>query len=165
MIREIDPDSREEIELVAKRMRLTLIDVLGDEKGTALYTMQWLIDRVRWHLAPERRAKIYLAETQDGIAGQAIARIENDDSGNPYGYFSTIYIEPQSRRQGIARILMDQVEEWFIEQKVPKVTYNTAVHHVRLKKIFELRGYKVTLEESEMVQLTKHLDQSSFINK
>lgn len=59
-IREIDPILINEIELVATRMRQTLVEVLGPEKGTALYTMEWLLERVRWHL--------------DNV---------------PYGYFST----------------------------------------------------------------------------
>ena len=51
-IREIDPTSKEEISLVASRMRETLIEVLGEERGTALYSMDWLRNRVLWHLDP-----------------------------------------------------------------------------------------------------------------
>lgn len=49
-IRALDPGSEAEIDLVAQRMRRTLIDVEGEETGTALYTMEWLRDQVRFHL-------------------------------------------------------------------------------------------------------------------
>ena len=39
LIRALNPTSAEEIELVAARMRLTLIEVLGEEAGRSLYSM------------------------------------------------------------------------------------------------------------------------------
>ena len=39
---QINPHSTDEIELVAARMRQTLIEVLGEEEGTALSSMDWL---------------------------------------------------------------------------------------------------------------------------
>ena len=45
-IRAIDPQSRAEVELVASRMRQTLVEVLGEEVGGNMYTMDWLgVDR------------------------------------------------------------------------------------------------------------------------
>jgi hypothetical protein len=38
-IREINPESKDEISLVAQRMRQTLVEVLGDEKAASLYSM------------------------------------------------------------------------------------------------------------------------------
>src|SRR5437762_9348922 len=51
-IRPVDPTSESELELAARRMRLTLNEVLGEEAGTALYSMEWLRQRVLWHLNP-----------------------------------------------------------------------------------------------------------------
>ena len=45
-IRQINPSSSSEIELVAKRMRDTLMEVAGAERGEAMYSMEWLIERV-----------------------------------------------------------------------------------------------------------------------
>lgn len=158
-IREINRDSDKEIALVALRMRQTLIEVLGEEKGTALYSMEWLLDRVRWHLDPaQTRAKIYLVETGHGeISAHAIARVERDESDAEYGYFSTVFVEPNSRNKGLAKSLLQHVEFWFKEIKMPKVIYNTAGTHTKLLKLFESHGYQVTHRESEMVQLTKLL--------
>lgn len=99
--REINSESHDEIALVASRMRQTLVEVLGEEKGTALYSMDWLLNRVRWHLDPNQTiGKIFLVEDNGTrILGQAIARIEYDENKAEFGYFSTVFVEPGSRFQ------------------------------------------------------------------
>jgi ribosomal protein S18 acetylase RimI-like enzyme len=156
-IRELNPDSESEILLVAQRMRETLIEVLGEEKGTAFYTMEWLVDRVRWHLdSSQTAAKIFLIEGyQQQIIGHAIARIETDSEGSSFGYFSTIFIEGNSRKQGLAQALIETVEAWLMSMKMPKIVYNTAKNHFALIRLFERNGFKIAHEESEMVQLVK----------
>ncbi|OYZ13502.1 MAG: hypothetical protein B7Y39_17470 [Bdellovibrio sp. 28-41-41] len=157
-IREIDPNSIEEISLVANRMRQTLVEVLGEEKGTALYSMEWLLERVRWHLDSEQTsAKIFLIEEYSKIVGHAIARIEKDGCTSAYGYFSTIFVEPKSRNKGVANSLVLHVETWLKQMKIPKIVYNTAENHLKLIRLFERNGFKITAKDKEMVQLTKLL--------
>lgn len=158
-IRRIDPQSESEVGLVARRMRQTLVEVLGEEKGGSMYTMEWLIHRVWWHLDPENtNGRVFLQENQDGdIIGHAIARI---DHGSSVGYFSTIFVEPSSRRLGLATGMMKHVENWFAENRVPKIIYNTADNHTALIGLFSSQGYKITHAESAMVQLAKILERS-----
>ena len=157
--RDIDPKSEAEIHLVAQRMRQTLVEVLGEEKGGSMYTMDWLIDRVRWHLDPKNtNGRVFLSENQSGqITGHAIARIDN---GTTFGYFSTIFVEPHSRRNGIATGLMKHVEDWFSENTILKIIYNTADNHVALIGLFQSHGYEITHAEFAMIQLTKILPAS-----
>lgn len=158
-IREIDLHSELEINLVAQRMRQTLVEVLGEEKGGSMYTMDWLIDRVRWHLDPKNTdGRVFLSENPDGkIIGQAIARVDHESS---FGYFSTIFVEPSSRRRGIAADLIKHVEDWFSKKGMPKIIYNTAENHLAVIGLFKSHGYHITHSESEMVQLTKFLHRS-----
>ena len=158
-IRELDPASGDEIALVAARMRQTLVEVLGEQKGTALYSMEWLVERVRWHLdAEQTTAKVYLIEESDGrISAHAIARIERDEGGRAYGYFSTVFVEPEARKQGRASTLIRHVETWLTRMGMPKVTYNTAADHQKLIGLFEQHGYRITHRTEAMVQLTKEL--------
>ncbi|MEQ1936174.1 MAG: hypothetical protein ABL962_20145, partial [Fimbriimonadaceae bacterium] len=83
-IRPLNPNSIEEIELVAKRMRLTLMEVISVEEGEKMYTMDWLIERVKFHLDPTLcDGQVFLAEADDGtILGHTIVRIESGE-----GYF------------------------------------------------------------------------------
>jgi ribosomal protein S18 acetylase RimI-like enzyme len=156
-IREINPDSESEISLVANRMRQTLVEVLGEQKGTELYSMTWLLDRVRWHLDPNQTtAKIFLSEDLNGaVIGHAFARIEADTQGSHYGYFSSIFVAPEFRNKGIANALILHVNSWLAEMKMSKVVYNTAVNHSKLIRLFERHGFKITHTEGEMIQLTK----------
>jgi GNAT superfamily N-acetyltransferase len=158
-IRPLDPASSHEIELVAARMKQTLVEVLGEEEGTALYSMEWLVQRVRWHLDPlQTTATIYLAEAADGhIAAHAIARIEHEGDGERYGYFSTVFVEPASRNKGVARALIARVESWLRSMNMPRVVYNTAGHHAPMIRLLERHGFRITHRAAEMVQLTKLL--------
>lgn len=162
-IRPIDAASAEEVELVAARMRQTLVEVLGPEKGTALYSMEWLVERVRWHLDPQQTtARIYVAESVDGdITAHAIARIEHELDGRAYGYFSTIFVVPGSRNKGLASKLIAQVESWLRSMNMQKIVYNTAAHHAPLIRLFERHGFRISHREAEMVQLTKVLQERS----
>lgn len=160
-IRELSSDSETEILLVGQRMRKTLIDVLGEEKGCALYTVEALIDRVRWHLdTAKRNGRVYLSQDELGnITGQTLARVETDETGTEFGRFSMVYVEPEFRRRGIAAQLISTVEHWFQDLGMPKIIYNTGETNQRVIDLFCRRGYRVTYwnREGEMVQLTKTL--------
>ena len=66
-IRELAPSAEHEINLVAERMRDTLIEVEGLEVGGNLYSIDWLRARVKWHLDPATAlAKVFLAVWADG---------------------------------------------------------------------------------------------------
>jgi GNAT superfamily N-acetyltransferase len=155
-IRAIDPLSAFEVELVAQRMLQTLVEVLGEEEGSSMYSMDWLIHRVRWHLNPlHTNGRVFLLEDPIGtITGHAIARI---DHGSSFGYFATIFIETSSRRKGAASRLINHVEDWFLQFNMTKVHYNTAVDHVAVLNLFKSHGYDITHVEADMVQLTKCL--------
>lgn len=161
IIREINPESQQEISLVALRMRQTLVEVLGEDKGTSMYSIDWLKDRVLWHLDPKlTTAKIFLIEDVNGnILGHAIARIEQDHNAKPYGYFSTIFVEPNSRSKGMADRLVLHVEEWLKQMNMPKIIYNTADNHTKIIRLFNRHGFQITYHhaENKMVQLTKVL--------
>lgn len=120
-LRPINPTSDAEINLVAQRMRLTLIEVEGEAVGTALYPLDWLRERVRWHLDPARaRAQVCLAIDPAGdIVGHMIVRVEADDDGGRFGLFSTTYVRPESRQNGVASALLLHGEQWMCALGLP----------------------------------------------
>ena len=158
-IRDLNQSSTDELELVAKRMQLTLIEVLGEEKGKSMYSMEWLVQRVLFHLSDQTTGKVLVCEDSKGeICGHAIGRLEHDASSDAYGFFSTIFVDSKSRRSGFATALMDALESWFRTLGVKRVVYNTAESNTKLIKLFECDGYAITLRQSEMVELTKVFD-------
>ena len=157
-IREIDASSAEEIALVAGRMRRTLIEVLGEERGVSMYTMEWLEDRVRFHLDPSRcMGCVLLAEATDGkIAGHAIIREESVD-GRKIGLFSTFWVEPEYRRRAIATGLLESGERWMRERCLTVAATNTSDANEKLIRLMRRQGYHIALKTDEMVHLTKPL--------
>jgi hypothetical protein len=101
-LRTITLDDTAAIDLIAQRMRATLVEVEGEEAGGGMYSMDWLRDRVRWHL-DGRAAEVVVAEDPAGaIVGHTIYRIEADADDAPFGLVSTTYVVPQARRRRVA---------------------------------------------------------------
>lgn len=147
-IRELDPTAENEIALVAQRMRDTLIEVEGPEAGTALYSMEWLVQRVRWHLdSANTCAKIFLAQDEDGqILGHTIVRREYDDQGLAYGLFSTTYVIPVARKAGVAQELLLSGECWMQTLALPaSATWTSSTNH-KLIHLYRKHGYAQTMQ-------------------
>lgn len=161
-VRPVDPASEAELELVARRMRLTLQEVLGEEAGAALYSMEWLRQRVLWHLDPAScTGQVFLAEAADGaIAGHTIVRIDADDAGAPIGVFSTTYVAPEARRRGVASLLLLTGEAWLIEHGMATAVTVTSAANVRLIRLYQKHGYAVTDRRGDMVKLGRALRSS-----
>lgn len=154
-VRLLDPTREDEIHLVAARMRATLVDVLGEARGAAMYDLPWLVDRVRFHLAPDRR--VWLAVADDGeVVGHAIARVEVEDDV-PHAWFSTIYVAPDARRHGHGAALMAVVEAWARSRGLDRVRYATAIGNDRLLRLFIRDGYVRLRDSDEMTLLEKRL--------
>ncbi len=147
-IREINPLADDEIELVAQRMRATLIEVEGPEAGVALCSMDWLRDRVRWHLDRDSvTAKVFLAVLPNGdIIGHTIVRRELDQAGNAFGLFSTTYVIPTARRGGIADVLLSAGERWMREQSFGSAATWTSSTNLKLIRLYARHGYSQTAQ-------------------
>jgi GNAT superfamily N-acetyltransferase len=147
-IRPLDPASDKEIEWVARGMRRTLIEVEGEATGTALYTMEWLRQRVRWHLDPAKcRAQVLVAQglaaqgERGELAGYTLVREEIDEHGRRFGLFSTTFVEPACRRAGLAARLLQAGEQWMIAQALPESATWTSASNAKLIGLYRRHGY------------------------
>ena len=82
-------------------------------------------------------------------------RVEATQEQPPFGLFSTTFVVPERRRDGIAMRLIEVGEEWLQEQGMTRFVTDTSVSNVKLIRLFEQRGYAITLEMDEMVRLSK----------
>ena len=157
-IRTINPiDS--EIELIASRMRQTLIEVLGEEKGKEMYSMPEVIERVRWHLDPEKVcAHVFVAEDDAGKnVGHTIVRVDDDGEGNPIGLFATTYIIPEVRRKGLAVRLIEEGERWMKGQDMAYAATYTDEDNEKLQQLYLQQGYVISPMPKGFVKLSKSL--------
>ena len=158
-VREIESGSNAEIQLVATRMRQTLIEVLGEAAGGSMYTMDWLIRRVEWHLDPAAcTGQVFLAlNGEDQIAGHTIVRLDVDFEEKPTGLFSTTYVDPEFRGKGLARALIAKGENWMIERGMNKAVTYTDPGNAPLLKLFESQGYRIIETRGEFAVVVKNL--------
>ena len=163
----LDPAQKDHVELVADRMRETLIEVLGEERGRDMYSMEWLRERVRWHMDPEQcTGQVILAkdrhrekgdESHDHVFGHTIVRVERDKSGQHYGLFSTTFVIPLLRRIGLASRLLDAGEKWMRDQELERAVTDTSKTNAKVIQLFKDRGYSVELRTEEMLRLSKDI--------
>lgn len=167
-LRDLDPASAAELDLVAHRMRATLVEVEGYERGFHMYTLDWLRDRVRWHLDPAQvTARVVLAGERDAEpVGHTIIRLEravDGDAAGAFGLISTTYVLPERRRHGVAAALLVEAERWFRTQGAYAAGTWTSSTNAALIGLYERHGYAITesgpndLTGTTMVKLTKRL--------
>ena len=167
-IREINAESVAEISLVAERMRKTLIEVEGETVGTALYSLEWLRERVRWHLeTDECTGAVFLAVRNDGqILGHTIVRVESNAPDAPdvrFGLFATTYVDPSVRRQAVAGNLLLHGEHWMKQHGLDESATWTSSTNSKLIQLYAKHGYRVTqnhvhdVTSTLMVRLTRNL--------
>ncbi len=136
-------DDERLIARVAEGMRATLIEVEGEAKGTALYTMDWLRERVRWHLVHPCASVLLLRSlSDDSLAGYSIVRREQNGS-EVFGLVSTTYVWPRWRRQGLAQRLLEAGEAWMCEQQLQRACTWTSESNLPLIALYTRRGYAV----------------------
>ena len=147
-LRVLQPGAEADIDRVAQGMRRTLVEVEGEAVGIALYTMDWLRDRVRFHLDPAlSTAQVFLAvvpapgDGAERIVGHTIVRVESNEDGRRFGLFSTTYIDPSARRAGIADRLLERGEAWMREHALPEAATWTSATNARLIALYAKRGY------------------------
>lgn len=129
------------IDLVARRMRATLVEVEGEDAGGGMYSMDWLRERVRWHL-DGRAAEVVIAVDAAGeILGHTIYRVESDAAGRPLGLISTTYVVPEARRLGVAQQLLSRAEAWFRERGLPASCTWTSATNIPLIALYARNGY------------------------
>jgi GNAT superfamily N-acetyltransferase len=146
-VRTVATDESATIDIIADRMRLTLVEVLDGARADAMFRRNELVDRVRWHLErsdPDRRAEVFVAEEESGnIVGHTMVRVESDPSvgSEPVGLFATTYVDPGSRRSGIASALLSAGEGWMRDEGMTTAMTFTDPANAPLLALYARHGY------------------------
>ena len=125
-----------------------------------MYSMDWLIERVKFHLNPENciGAILVAEDAGQGIVGHTILRVENDEELGRFGLFSTFYVVPEYRNIGIASRFIEAGEEWMADNGMDTFRTFTATDNERLHRLMRRHGYEIEIEKGEMVSLCKTVD-------
>ena len=161
-IRALDASAPAELEWVAQGMRATLIEVEGELVGPSIHSLDWLRERVRWHLQ-HPCAAVWLATWDGAIVGHSIVRREGEGA-QQFGLVSTTYVLPTARRRGIALRLLAHDEAWMRTQGLVESRTWTGAFNQALIALYERQGYRIAeraIHEgtgSPMVCLARRLD-------
>ncbi len=158
-LRLLSREETEAISLVAARMRLTLMEVVGEEEGAAMYSLEWLVDRVHFHLDPARSTGVVFVVENDtsAILGHTIVRVEPEGTGGRVGLFSTTYVDPAARRLGIADQLLEAGEQWIRAQGLAAAITHTTAKNEKLIRLYQKHGYRIVEEAPPFVRLWRPL--------
>lgn len=100
---------------------------LGETEDMARMAMQLFPDRDEDIVFSDlllaltgRSSAVYLAEADGTPIGFALCRLHHEDvkgtDSTPVGYLEAIYVQPEYRRQGIGRKLLQESEKWAREK-------------------------------------------------
>ena len=127
------------------------------------YSLQWLEDRLRWHLDPTLScAQVLVATSGSEIVGHTIFRIEPPIS-NPFGLISTTYVLPSARKNGWAAKFLQHAHAWFVSKGARFSGTWTSATNQPLISLYQKCGYSVVehgpndLTGTPMVKLGLHL--------
>lgn len=155
----VAPEDDVSVELIARRMRLTLVEVLDEERADAMFEHDGLVERVRWHLdrvTPDRQAEVFMASVDGEMVGHTMVRVDVVD-GEELGLFATIYVTPPARRWGVASALVQAGEAWMVERKVVVAATYTDAHNERLLAFFRDHKYECTRVDDEWATARRSL--------
>lgn len=141
-LRALDAQNAAELAWVAQGMQATLIEVEGEAIGRSLHSLDWLRERVRWHLA-HPCAAVWLVLEGERILGHSIVRAEGQVA-DLHGLVVTTYVLPAARRRGIAQQLLDHDEAWMRGQGLRESRTWTGVNNRPLIALYERQGYRIS---------------------
>lgn len=163
-VRIVAPDEVETIDVIAQRMRLTLVEVLGAARADEMFDHSELLERVHWHLdrsEPGRAAEVFVAEDATGrIVGHTMVRCQSGEPFEPglVGLFATTYVEPGARRTGAASALLSRGEHWMRQHGLSTASTFTDPGNARLQALYVRHGYQWTRVEDTWMRAAKTLD-------
>lgn len=95
---------------------------------------------------------ILVAESDSVIAGFAYAEIEHssDDCVEaPYASLELLGVDPRWRGKGIAKALIETVEDWARNKKMKAIQLAVAQENVSALKLYESLGYRTVMRKMQ----------------
>lgn len=93
---------------------------------------------------------VFVAEQNGEVIGYAYAGLEDYDYmalRGPAGALYDIVVDPERRRHGVGRGLLDATLEFLASRGAPRVVLSTAVHNEPAQRLFERAGFRRTMIE------------------
>jgi ribosomal protein S18 acetylase RimI-like enzyme len=99
---------------------------------------------------------VLVADDQGDVIGYAYAAVEGYDYMSlrgPAGVLHDIIVDPDYRRRGVGRLLLDATLAYLKSRGSPRVVLSTAEHNATAQRLFASVGFRRT-----MIEMTRELD-------
>jgi ribosomal protein S18 acetylase RimI-like enzyme len=99
---------------------------------------------------------ILVSERDGAVLGHTYAGVEGNDYmalRGPAGVVYDIIIDPEYRRQGVGRVLLDATMEALKARGAPRVVLSTAEKNYAAQRLFDRAGFRRT-----MIEMTRELN-------
>lgn len=99
---------------------------------------------------------VLVAEHRNSIIGYVYGAIESADYmalRGPAGVIHVIFVDPQRRREGVGRCLLEQAITMLSGRGSPRIVLSTAYKNKGAQALFERMGFQAT-----MVEMTKNCE-------
>jgi len=104
----------------------------------------------------EPNVAVLVASDNASVIGYAYAAIEGYDYMSlrgPAGVLHDVVVDPEHRRRGVGRLLLDAVLAYLRSRGAPRVVLSTAVQNEPAQRLFANLGFRRT-----MIEMTRELD-------
>ena len=93
---------------------------------------------------------VLVAERDGKVLGYTYAALEGNDYmalRGPAGVLHDIVVDPDYRREGVGRMLLDATLAWLDARGVPRVVLSTAERNEAAQRLFAAAGFRRTMIE------------------
>ena len=110
-------------------------------------------------ITPAENYRILMAKDEKGVnVGFAMVSIRTDyvegATSSPTGYLEAIYVEPEFRKTGVGKKLVEMGEDWCKEKGCKQMGSDTWLNHEKARAFHRKLGF---WEEDELVHFLKNL--------
>jgi len=99
---------------------------------------------------------VLVADHDGKVIGYAYAAVEGYDYMSlrgPAGLLHDVIVDPEHRRRGVGRLLLDATLAYLRSRGAPRVVLSTAVQNEAAQRLFASLGFRRT-----MIEMTRELD-------
>ena len=153
IVRPINKQSPEELDLVTSRSMETVLETIPEfdknpEKALNVFTnfthdqMSAMFQSVFDN--PDHEILVAEDLESGSLLGHTIFSVKTDDEGIRYGFGFSMYVDPQARRRGVGKSLLDAQEAWWSKKSISYALGQTHIENKKLQSLFTRQGFKIS---------------------
>lgn len=149
-VRAIYKNSKEELDLITSRAMDTVLETIPEFEGNpdlahkafSNFTHEQMSEMFQNTFSSSDH-EMYVAEDKQThqILGHSIFSVKEDEEGKKYGFWFSMYVAPEFRKNGVASALVGEQENWWKSKGVECVLGHTHAKNMKLQSLIKRLGF------------------------